>query len=267
MRPLKRAREVQRKEGAYVLLKQTGRFALSPLQQLYNRRVWPDLPATAEYGTYNGVAVIGADPPYTNAGQTPIQHKYFDRLVPWMTPSLIPDFKRPNVRAIQEHCVKGQTVTTIGGGYGVTAVHAARRVGSSGRVVIYEGDTERIESLQNTLQQNNVADVCEIVNNIVGEAYAVGNKTTGPTVEADELPHCDVLEMDCEGAELKILEQMTSWPATVIVELHHCKEFAPYSSPVRVRNILEARGYSVKKYNGPWVDGLLVANTQSGDRD
>lgn len=39
-------------------------------------------------------------------------------------------------------------------------------------------------------------------------------------VAPDELPKCDVLISDCEGAEKRILEELDHRPKTIIVETH-----------------------------------------------
>ena len=60
-------------------------------------------------------------------------------------------------------------------------------------------------------------------------------------VAPHELPNCDVLELDCEGAELEIINQMTIRPRTVLVESH-----GVYGATTeRVKSILQNRGYSV----------------------
>ena len=56
-----------------------------------------------------------------------------------------------------------------------------------------------------------------------------------------ELPDCDVLNMDCEGAELPILEHMTVRPRVILVETH-----SQFGSPKqKILELLDNKGYDV----------------------
>lgn len=229
------------------------------LSTFYNNRIWPLLPTTAEYGTYNQVKVKGSPPMnMIESSDLKIKHRILDNIVPWNTPSKIPNFKQPNIEQIHDNYQKGDQIVIIGGGNGVSAVHSARIVGADGKVKIYEGDEERVQDLERTLKDNQVFNICEINHSIVGQAHLVESPGSAKVIEPSDLPDCDALEMDCEGAELEILKNIERLPKKIIVELHHEKTFSPYSSPDTIIAILEEKGYSVQKYDGPWVNGLLV---------
>jgi hypothetical protein len=55
---------------------------------------------------------------------------------------------------------------------------------------------------------------------VVGKAISVYGVGLGSIVPANKLPECDVLELDCEGAELDILRSMTISPRVILVETH-----------------------------------------------
>jgi len=60
-------------------------------------------------------------------------------------------------------------------------------------------------------------------------------------VEPSALPVCDVLELDCEGSELGILEGMKIRPRGLVVETH-----GVFGAPtLAVRKVIESCGYSV----------------------
>ena len=42
----------------------------------------------------------------------------------------------------------------------------------------------------------------------------------GEGILPEELPSCDVLELDCEGSEIDILRRMVITPRVIIVEIH-----------------------------------------------
>ena len=60
-------------------------------------------------------------------------------------------------------------------------------------------------------------------------------------MSAPQLPPCDVLELDCEGAEVDILQKMIIQPRGILVETHGL-----FGAPtVLVASLLQKRGYIV----------------------
>jgi hypothetical protein len=77
---------------------------------------------------------------------------------------------------------------------------------------------------------------------VVGEAIGVyGDAVATTIVRPSDLPHCDFLELDCEGSEIGILRDMTIQHRAIAVETHGFLG-APTST---VRELLESRGYNV----------------------
>jgi hypothetical protein len=63
----------------------------------------------------------------------------------------------------------------------------------------------------------------------------------GPVLTPSQLPSCDVLELDCEGAEADILREMIIHPRVVLVETH-----GQFGAPTNlIASLLEKRGYVV----------------------
>lgn len=63
----------------------------------------------------------------------------------------------------------------------------------------------------------------------------------GPQLSASQLPPCDVLQMDCEGAEVGLLREMIIQPRVILVETH-----GVFGAPTKlVASLLEQRGYAV----------------------
>jgi hypothetical protein len=63
----------------------------------------------------------------------------------------------------------------------------------------------------------------------------------GPVLPASQLPSCDVLQLDCEGAEVGILREMTIQPRVILVETH-----GVFGAPTNLAaSVLEKRGYVV----------------------
>lgn len=157
------------------------------------------------------------------------------------------------------HTTEGQTVNIVGGGNGVTAVIAGRIVGDGGTIRIYEGGKESVDRIQQTLDLNNVADRCELHHTIVGADFDVygGDTTRAGQINPDQLPERDVLELDCEGAEYQILEDLESFPPVIIVELHPWKS---NSDPQQVFELLHERGYTITQRYGH--DGVELSEQE-----
>lgn len=131
------------------------------------------------------------------------------------------DFNDGLVSSHETLASAGDEVVIVGGGYGVTAVRAAQIVGEAGHVTVYEGGEEQVEVVNETIDVNGVTSLCETSHAIVGEEKVLyGDSGGADRISPDELPDCDVLEMDCEGSELQILENMDIRPETLIIELH-----------------------------------------------
>jgi len=261
MNKVRKARSVLTEEGVGSLARKTVESVFPDIiTDSYRTRIWPRLPVRANYGTYNDVEIKGTHPMYLDpAADTEIQHRLLDRIIPLNTPSHIPNFKQTNVTQIKQTYQNGDRVVIIGGGNGVSAIHSARQVGKEGEVIIYEADSDRMEDIRRTIEHNCKADICQTNLAVVGQPYHVETMGKAGNIDPSCLPNCTALEMDCEGAELDILKALEQQPDTIIVELHHKKEFAPYSTATEVRTLLETMGYSVERHDGPWVDGLLRA--------
>jgi hypothetical protein len=138
---------------------------------------------------------------------------------------------------------EGDQVSIIGGGYGITTVHAARQVGGGGVVTVFEGGQIASEVRQ-VAQWNEVDDVVTVEEAIVGDPTTLyqGMADDAEVIDPADLPACDVLEMDCEGSELGILEGMQIRPRVLIVELHPTRYDAPNATPVE---LIEEMGYEM----------------------
>lgn len=123
-----------------------------------------------------------------------------------------------------ERCVRqGDDVVIIGGGRGVTAVKAAQKVGETGSVVVFEGSLKQVRKTRETVRLNDVKEIVEIHHCIVGpdkNVYGAEEDATPRQMSVGELPECDILELDCEGAEIEILEDLSQKPRGIFVESH-----------------------------------------------
>lgn len=159
----------------------------------------------------------------------------------WGLPTDKPDYEAHAVHELSRYVCAGDTVVIIGGGVGRTALAAAECAGQQGTVFIFE-PTDRADIITETMRLNRIVSNWFVRRTFVGEMKRQKFDVRGadsllPTM----LPPCSVLEMDCEGAELEILQEMQVRPRIIIVETHG--HFG--SSTKAVVAELEKKGYTI----------------------
>lgn len=203
------------------------------------RRLRAVLPVR-EYGSCAGVRVSGPAEP----------RRGLDRLRPWRdTPEHRP-FEGALASVHREFTGAGDRVVIVGGGHGITTAVAAN---AGADVTVFEPDPERREAIRRTLRLNDVdPEAIVLRGDVVGELNRLEVEQKGldpeatPVVAPDELPPCDLLELDCEGAELAILEGLAPEvrPRILAVEIHPIK-LDGATGPVLAR--LRELGYDVDR--------------------
>lgn len=179
------------------------------LAHRYRRKARKHLPETSHI-THNDVLIAR-------------RRRLFDAFLPedFHRSADDPDMEGGVVSAHESSTHSGDDVIIVGGGSGVTAVRAARIVGPGGSVRVFEGAEENVERIRQAFELNGVADRSTVERAVVGPSRDVwGDTTSSPRVDPADLPACDVLELDCEGAELEVLRTLEFVPRVVIVELH-----------------------------------------------
>jgi len=170
---------------------------------LYEKHVRPKLPRReTKYAKLNGVLASRMDA------------RILDNYIG------VVNYEGPLIRGMKESIQRGDQVVIVGGGRGVSAVVAAKLVGPEGQVTVYEGAESMIPRIEDTLAVNSITNV-NINHNIVSEAISLYDDDGGANViPPDDLPECDTLVLDCEGAELNILSELPYNPRSVVVETH-----------------------------------------------
>jgi len=190
---------------------------------------------------------------FLNNGKLPV--RFGDSIIGWERTDFPKKSYGQNGETNAHHnfTIDGDHVCIIGGGHGVTTVHAARQVGGGGLVTVFEGG-QIASHVREVAQLNEVDDVVTVEEAIVGDPTTLyqGMADDAEVIDPADLPACDVLEMDCEGSELGILEGMQIRPRVLIVELHPTMYDAPNAAPVE---LIEEMGYEMNYWS-----------TQAGER-
>lgn len=152
----------------------------------------------------------------------------------------VPDYEAALVKGLNMFVKPGMTIVVVGTGLGVTAVVAAKLTGPGGKVICYEGSQINVGFAREAFRRNGVADYVTVHHAIVGPAIGVyHNDNSAPSVALEDLPYCDVLELDCEGSEKQIISNLPYRPGHILVETH-----GVHGAPtVEIDGLLRQQGY------------------------
>lgn len=158
------------------------------------------------------------------------------------TTDVFPNYEQPLLACIRKYLASDSSVSIVGGGWGVSSVVAARVVRPVGSVTVFEAGIDQIEHIRETLVVNNLSEFIDVNHSVVGEPRSVwGEFGKAERISGKDLPSCDALILDCEGAEAKILPELNTHPETIIVETHSFLD-APEEE---IRDILRDMGYEI----------------------
>ncbi|WP_226022582.1 hypothetical protein [Halomicrobium salinisoli] len=190
------------------------------VRRAYNRVVRPHLPE--KIAVFNGVAV---------------------RRIPLLDlTDEFPAYEATLIDAVRSAVESGDDVVVVGGGWGVSSVVAARRAGPDGAVTAFEPARHRYRYVRETAALNGVDDRVAVRHALVGPGVKVDGDGSGAArLPPGDLPDCDVLVLDCEGAEADVLRHVDVEPRTIVVETHAC-----FGTPEdATRDALDEQGYDV----------------------
>jgi hypothetical protein len=228
-----KAFDIARSDGVSSLARRSIAYAYRHIEYAYRHRVRPRMPNKPI--RYSGIPIC-------------YDRKWGDHLVPetWVPDDCAdkPDYEAALVAALNETVRPGDRVVIVGGGHGVTAVVAALRAGPSGIIQCFEGSKQYVRLARQTVARNRIANI-NIHHAVVAKFIAAFDggvaSDLGPVLSPAQLPPCNVLQMDCEGAEVGILQELIIQPRVILVETH-----GVFGAPTDlVASLLEKRGYVV----------------------
>lgn len=215
-----KAKEIFAERGALALLRRSIQFGYDN----FLRRFLP-----SRIAVYNGIPVQAA--------------RLGDSYVPWHETHR-PQYEETLLEAARDLVRTGDTVVIVGGGWGVSTVGVAQHVGDAGNVVTYEGSKKAVQDIRETVNLSGLSHRVSVQHAVVGENISIRHHKASHSetvLSPDELPKCDVIVLDCEGAEKQILER-SSLPNRIVVETHGL-----FGAPTgEISDLLSMRGYDIK---------------------
>jgi preprotein translocase subunit YajC len=209
---LRRIRKKYQREGLAALIKAIYQFIIRSLQHSHPKEIYSShiRPRTS----------ISTQRTLQMSGLTVHPYRSLDSYFRYDIPIERPDeIEAGAVEAIQSYVKEGDEVIVIGGGWGITTTIAAKVIGENGYVTVYEGASNMVDQVHDTVNSNNVSERVDIHHGIVANAYNLTGYAGGAKeIPPGELGSCDVLEMDCEGAETDIIPELSIRPEFIMVE-------------------------------------------------
>lgn len=157
-----------------------------------------------------------------------------------------PEHEAELISAIRNYVKSGEKVLVIGGGSGASTVVIAHQIGNTGSIITYEGNKNSVDRIKDTINLNKVNDRVVVNHTIVEKSvHLMGEIGNALTLAAKDFPDCNALVMDCEGAELPILQNIAIRPRLIIVETHPL-----FDSPEeKIIELLDKLGYDIISSN------------------
>lgn len=172
-----------------------------------------------------------------------------------------PLYKIGLIMSIYDHVSDGDHIEIVGFGRGVSTTHILRA--GAGTVTGYEGAANMITKGKKTVARNyDGTPSLDVRHAVVGESIDVyGDQSNAQSVHPSELSDADVLVLDCEGAEISILENLGTNPQTILCESHPSKE-APVS---KITSAMGDRYTTTVRKQKPRTDAKSVVIGQLDD--
>jgi len=144
-------------------------------------------------------------------------------------------YEENTTAAIRKYVKKGNLVTIVGGGYGITGIVAME---AGGQVTLIEASKIRACDISKAWEKYKLKGT--VIHGFVGSIISTWGDLNGAE-KINNIPKCDILELDCEGAEREILSKLDIEPRVIIVESH-----GHLGSPSSlVKSLLISKGYRI----------------------
>lgn len=150
-------------------------------------------------------------------------------------------------------------ILAVGLGIGATLIPIVKFIGASkGFYRCIEASDYQIRIALKNIELNNIDDSkFEIINAFAGNnSYDTWGKSSAKNLDIN-IYEFDILEMDCEGSELSILQSLIKTPRNIIVELHPVHFPLKFKDFDNLLKLLEEKGYEYQfayGHSGDFLD-------------
>lgn len=146
------------------------------------------------------------------------------------------------------------SVLIVGAGEGISMIYNLKR-NRRKRIVVIEGSLDQINIAKKNAKVNGIKkEKYQIKHGYMGNTNGIYGLKTGFSevkFNINDFKYIDILELDCEGSEVEILESMNIKPKYIIVELHPNLIYINFKI---LNKIMSDKGYYV-----------ILAKTVSGE--
>jgi hypothetical protein len=150
------------------------------------------------------------------------------------------NYEQKNIEALDAVTGNDDDILIVGGGLGVTAVHAARN--TTGKVNVVEASESQSKTCRQTVKLNGVSNKVQVKHGYMGEKI----RTYGSSKRAKKFSlsdfDADVVQIDIEGGECKLLQDGDLPTNKIIVESHGIYG----CSTEHLKEIMRNRGFNVE---------------------
>jgi hypothetical protein len=156
---------------------------------------------------------------------------------------------------------KNDIILAVGVGSGISLIHNCKKDRVSEAFIGIDGSRDQIEIAKDNARLNKVDfSKFKLIEGYVGNPtniYGSDNQKTTKIIDINQF-NFDILELDCEGSEIEILQDLTARPRHIIVEMH------PIFRSIDIDVFLDSmrnKGYELGKaytINGDFVESMDI---------
>jgi hypothetical protein len=179
-------------------------------------------------------------------------------------------------------------ILAVGVGSGISLIHNCKKDRGPRSFIGIDGSKDQIEIAEDNARLNEVDfSRFKLIEGFVGNPtniYGTDNQKTTKNIDINQMDF-DILELDCEGSEIEILQDLTARPRHIIVEMHPMYrdiDIVDFLEMMNSKRYMLANIYTVNgdvvipeeikmffeyekiqrmiDFKLPWGDGLLVLN-------